>query len=164
MRSGTSPSVISHSFRNFDSSDGSRSSNAILFRPAVGLMVPDEPILRAKAEKRFELGNCPRASPTVSGADQESGRPARSAVDRSRRISWSSRFSTPATGRWPSRSPRSRTNSSATSNFSDGRSRLRAGRRRHGASSHRRSPRALDESGARGQSLAIVVTAEAGPS
>src|SRR4029453_12175188 len=34
--------------------------------------------------------------------------------------------------------------------FSDGGSRLRVGRRRHGASTHRRSPRALDESGTRG--------------
>jgi hypothetical protein len=34
--------------------------------------------------------------------------------------------------------------------FSDGGSRLRVGRRRHGAATHRRSPRALDESGTRG--------------
>ena len=34
--------------------------------------------------------------------------------------------------------------------FADGGSRLRVGRRRHGASTHRSSPRALDESGARG--------------
>jgi hypothetical protein len=48
--------------------------------------------------------------------------------------------------------------------FSDGGSRLRVGRRRHGASTHRRSPGALDESGLGGQSLAVVVTAEAGRS
>jgi hypothetical protein len=48
--------------------------------------------------------------------------------------------------------------------FSDGGSRLRVGRRRHGASTHRRLPRALDESGLGGQSLAVVVTAEAGRS